>query len=116
MIDNNTKFSPVAFWAKLPHPMRFHEATSVATDSNDNVYVYNRGLFPLIIFDKEGNYINHWGQGEFDRPHGIRIDENDDLFRLKGSCFSFWDNRRGERFKTPFLLTMQQLDYQIQLY
>ena len=51
MIDNNTKFSPVAFWAKLPHPMRFHEATSVATDSNDNVYVYNRGLFPLIIFD-----------------------------------------------------------------
>ena len=82
MIDNNTKFSPVAFWAKLPHPMRFHEATSVATDSNDNVYVYNRGLFPLIIFDKEGNYINHWGQGEFDRPHGIRIDENDDLFLI----------------------------------
>ena len=82
MIDNKTKFDPVPFWAKLPHPMRFHEATSVATDSDDNVYVYNRGLFPLIIFDKNGNYLNHWGEGEFDRPHGIRVDDNDDLFLI----------------------------------
>ena len=51
------KYSPVPLWAKLPHPMRFHEATSVATDSEDNVYVFNRGLYPLIIFDKNGNYL-----------------------------------------------------------
>ena len=25
------KYSPVPLWAKLPHPMRFQEATSVAT-------------------------------------------------------------------------------------
>lgn len=76
------KYSPVPLWAKLPHPMRFHEATSVATDSEDNVYVFNRGLYPLIIFDKNGNYLNHWGVGEFNRPHGIRIDKNNDLFLI----------------------------------
>ena len=57
MTLKNKNYQPVPLWAKLPHPMRFQEATSVATDSNDNVYVFNRGLFPLIIFDKEGNYI-----------------------------------------------------------
>ncbi len=82
MISATQKYTPVPLWAKLPHPMRFHEATSVATDSEDNVYVFNRGLYPLIIFDKVGNYINHWGEGEFNRPHGIRIDKNDDLFLI----------------------------------
>tara|TARA_B100001079_G_scaffold214141_1_gene188645 strand:+ start:423 stop:1367 length:945 start_codon:yes stop_codon:yes gene_type:complete len=81
-ITKDTVFKPVPMWAKLPHPMRFHEATSVATDSEDNVYVFNRGAYPLIIFDKEGNYLSHWGEGEFDRPHGIRIDQNDNLFLI----------------------------------
>ena len=81
-ITKDTVFKPQPMWAKLPHPMRFHEATSVATDSEDNVYVFNRGAYPLIIFDKEGNYLSHWGEGEFDRPHGIRIDQNDDLFLI----------------------------------
>ena len=81
-ITKDTVFKPEPMWAKLPHPMRFHEATSVATDSKDNVYVFNRGAYPLIIFDKEGNYLSHWGEGEFDRPHGIRIDQNDDLFLI----------------------------------
>ena len=32
-ITKDTVFKPESMWAKLPHPMRFHEATSVATDS-----------------------------------------------------------------------------------
>ncbi|NCG34665.1 MAG: peptidylglycine alpha-amidating monooxygenase [Dehalococcoidales bacterium] len=81
-MNKNNSYTPEPLWAKLPHPMRFQEATSVATDSNDDVYVFNRGAYPLIIFDKKGNYKNHWGVGEFDRPHGIRIDKNDDLFLI----------------------------------
>ena len=37
MTLKNKNYQPVPLWAKLPHPMRFQEATSVATDSNDNV-------------------------------------------------------------------------------
>ena len=75
-----TKYEPVPFWAKLPHPMTFKEATSVAVDSQDRVYVFNRGKWPLVIFDRDGNFLETWGAGEFDRPHGITIDGEDNLY------------------------------------
>jgi len=75
-----TIYEPAPLWAKVPHPMRFKEATSVAVDSKDNVYVFNRGPNPVIIFDKEGNFLETWGAGEFTRPHGITIDAEDNLF------------------------------------
>lgn len=81
-VTADTKFEPVFGWAKLPHPMNFKEATSVAVDSEDNVYVFNRGNWPLMVFDREGNFLSEWGQGEFDRPHGIRIDQEDNLYLI----------------------------------
>ena len=69
-----TVYEPVPYWAKLPHPMFFKEATSVAVDSNDNVYVFGRGVHPIIIFDRDGNFLETWGADEFVRPHGITID------------------------------------------
>jgi hypothetical protein len=60
--------------------MFFKEATSVAVDSKDRVYVFNRGPNPVIVFDRSGNYLETWGAGKFNRPHGIHIDTNDDLF------------------------------------
>jgi len=73
-------YEPVPFWAKLPHPMFFKEATSVAVDSKDRVYVFNRGANPVIVLDREGNFLETWGAGRFNRPHGIYIDAKDDLF------------------------------------
>ena len=77
---SETVYEPVPYWAKLPHPMFFKEATSVAVDSNDNVYVFNRGDHPLMIFDRDGNFLETWGAGEFVRPHGITIDADDNLY------------------------------------
>ena len=79
-VTASTKFEPEFGWAKLPHPMSFKEATSVAVDSEDNVYVYSRGNWPVMVFDKDGNFLSDWGAGEFDRPHGIRIDADDNLY------------------------------------
>ena len=79
----NSNYSPVPNWCKLPYGMTFkNDATSVAVDSKDNVYVFCRGPVPLFIFDSEGNYINSWGEGEFLRPHGICLDKNDDLYLI----------------------------------
>lgn len=77
---NHMPYQPVPYWAKLPHPMTFKEATSVAVDSHDRVYVFNRGDWPVIVFDADGNFIETWGAGEFDRPHGIFVDDDDNLF------------------------------------
>ncbi len=73
-------YEPVPYWAKLPHPMMFKEATSVAVDSQDRVYVFNRGDWPVVVFDADGNFLETWGAGEFDRPHGIFIDDEDNLY------------------------------------
>ena len=73
-------YQPVPYWAKLPHPMSFKEATSVAVDSEDRVYVFNRGNWPMMIFDADGNFLETWGSGEFNRPHGIFIDGDDNLY------------------------------------
>jgi len=67
-------------WAKLPEGWSFHEVVDVAVDSKDRVYVFCRGEHPLIIFDREGNFMNSWGEGQFQRPHGITIGPDDILY------------------------------------
>ena len=38
-------------WGDLPEGWTYKEATAVALDSKDNVYVFNRGGHPVIVFD-----------------------------------------------------------------
>ncbi|NQW16835.1 MAG: peptidylglycine alpha-amidating monooxygenase [Chloroflexi bacterium] len=82
-VTPQTKFEPVPRWAKVPHGITFRgDATSVAVDSKDNVYVFSRGNVPVTIFDSDGNYLGGWGEGEFIRPHGIFIDHNDEVYLI----------------------------------
>jgi outer membrane protein assembly factor BamB len=48
----------------------------VATDSQDRVFVFNRGEHPVIIYDRDGQFIGSWGEGLFTRPHGITIHDD----------------------------------------
>ena len=75
-----SKYSVVSDWGQLPDGWTFYEATSVAVDSQDRVYVFNRGEHPIVVFDRQGNFVDSWGEGEFQRPHGIWIDRDDQLF------------------------------------
>ncbi len=79
---SRTKYEPVFGWPALPHPMAFKEATSVGVDSGDRVYVFNRGRWPLTVFEKDGRFVESWGAGEFDRPHGIHVDPDDNLWLI----------------------------------
>jgi hypothetical protein len=64
-------------WEKLPEGWSFTEVAGVAVDSHDRVYVFCRGDHPLIVFDKEGKFLNAWGENTFTMPHGIFIDRED---------------------------------------
>jgi len=66
-------YKPMEKWGALPDGMRFVEATSVAVDTNDDVYVFNRGKHPVIVFDRAGRFKRTWGEGLFRRAHGIMI-------------------------------------------
>ena len=74
------RYRVVEDWAKLPEGWEFKDAAAVACDSKDNVYVFNRGEHPMIVFDREGNFLKSWGEGSYPRAHGLHIDANDILY------------------------------------
>ena len=67
-------------WAKLPAGWSWTEVVGVATDSNDRVLVFARGVHPVTIFDRSGAWLGGWGEGLFDRPHGIVIGPDDAVY------------------------------------
>jgi hypothetical protein len=64
-------YEPVENWAKLPPGWSFKEIGGVGVDRNDNVFVFNRGEHPMIVFDREGNFLRSFGEGLFPRAHGV---------------------------------------------
>jgi DNA-binding beta-propeller fold protein YncE len=73
-------YAAVPGWGKLPDGWSFVEATAVGVDSKDNVYVYNRGAHPVIIFDRHGKFLRSWGEGMTSRAHGITIGPDDTIW------------------------------------
>ncbi len=62
-------------WGTLPDGWTsFSDVVGVQVDSEDRVIVFNRGDHPVIVFDREGNFVSSWGEGAFNRPHGLAID------------------------------------------
>jgi hypothetical protein len=50
-------YRAVEGWGQLPEGWSFVEATSVGVDARDNVYVFNRGAHPVIVFDRDGRFL-----------------------------------------------------------
>jgi len=60
-------------WGRLPRGWSLGDVGGVAVDAADNVFVFNRGPRPMIVFDRDGEVLTHWGEGVFTRPHGVDI-------------------------------------------
>ncbi|MEE8395047.1 MAG: peptidyl-alpha-hydroxyglycine alpha-amidating lyase family protein [bacterium] len=78
--QSGIEYEVVRGWERLPEGWAFTEVVGVAVDSRDRVYVFCRGEHPLIVFDKEGRFLDAWGEGMFRRPHGITIAAGDQLW------------------------------------
>src|SRR5581483_9878653 len=77
-------------WPSVPPQWKLGDASSIAIDAQDNVWVLHRprtlkpeqasmAAPPVIVFDAHGNYIKSWGGTgngyEWpEREHGIHID------------------------------------------
>ena len=73
------KFEYYPDWAVLPNNEKLGTVSAVATDSNNNVYVFQRKDPPVLVFDETGTFLNSWGNGVFVSPHGLYI-ENDIVY------------------------------------
>jgi DNA-binding beta-propeller fold protein YncE len=60
-------------WARLPAGWTFGGVSAVATDSQNRVYAFQRKDPPILVFDRDGNYLSSWGTSAFADPHGINI-------------------------------------------
>ena len=77
-------------WPKVPAKWKLGDASSIAIDAQDNVWVLHRprtlkpdqaamAAPPVMVFDGAGNYIKSWGGAASgydwpEREHGIHID------------------------------------------
>ena len=67
-------------WAQLPEGWSFREVAAVGVDAQDNVYAFNRGTHPMIVFDREGHFLRSWGEGVFTCAHGITMGPDGTVF------------------------------------
>ena len=72
-------YEPVADWAKLPEGWTLGQ-TAIVTDSEDRVYLFNRSDHPLIVLDRDGNFLSSWGEGVLTDAHGMYIDADNNLY------------------------------------
>ena len=67
-------------WARPPEACEMM-AASVTVDAQDRVYCFNRGKeHPVIVFDRDGNFLSSWGAGLFAFPHTIRVTRDNNLW------------------------------------
>ena len=72
-------YEMVEDWAKLPAGWTLGQ-TAIVTDSQDRVYLFNRSEHPLIVLDRDGNFLSSWGEGVLTDAHGMYIDADDNLY------------------------------------
>ena len=73
-------YSVIENWEQLPPGYDWSETAGVSTDAEDNVYVFNRGKHPMMIFNSAGKFLGSWGEGIFVRPHGVSQGPDNTLY------------------------------------
>ena len=91
------RYEVVEGWGKLPDGWQLGAVPAIACDAQDRVYIYSRSERPLIIFDREGNFLTTWGDGLLQDAHGIYIDAEDNVYCVEREphCVRKF-NRHGE--------------------
>ena len=71
-------------WAQLPKGMNFGECSGVDVDKSDNVWVFNRGHYPMIELDRNGKVLQAWDEDTFrvKSSHGVRVDADGNIWTV----------------------------------
>ncbi len=68
-------------WGTLPDGWKWNLAVGVGIDSQQRIYVYNRGGdHPMMVFDTDGNLLDSWGEDVFKGPHMVTVGPDDTLY------------------------------------
>ena len=64
----------------FPEEMIAGEASGIALNSKGHIFLFQRTKPMLAEYDEHGNYVRSLGEGLFTHPHGLRIDEEDNIW------------------------------------
>jgi sugar lactone lactonase YvrE len=79
--SGSLQYELVEGWEQLPPGYRHADVAGVSTDSAGNVYLFCRGDHPVMIYDRDGQFLDAWGEGEFSyRTHGMHMAKDDSLY------------------------------------
>ena len=73
------RYELVEGWGTLPDGWTLGQ-TSIFTDSEDRVFLFNRSDHPMIVLDRAGHVTDSWGAGLLTSAHGGTIDSDDYLY------------------------------------
>lgn len=78
---NGLGYRVVHGWPTLPEGFSFGQVSGLGTDSHNRVWVFHRGIHPVMCFQSQsGRLVSFWGDGFFDTPHGLTVDGRDHLW------------------------------------
>lgn len=73
-------YRPVPHGLQIPDDVEMGAPSSVAWTARNRLLVFNRGPNPLMEFDADGAFVRSWGQGQYVRPHGMRLDAEENIW------------------------------------
>ena len=75
-------FHVAADWPQMPKGYNFGEASGVDVDRQGNVWVFNRGHWPVMEFDRGGKMLQAWTAETFPvkSAHGLRVGPDGSLW------------------------------------
>ncbi len=73
-------YRPVPHGLQIPDDVEMGAPSSVAWTATNRLLVFNRGPNPLVEFDADGAFVRSWGQGQYVRPHGMRLDAEGNIW------------------------------------
>lgn len=71
-------FELVPNWEQCPEGDDYQhmDVADVACDSQDRVYLHTRKGDRVMVYEEDGRFIRKWGDGVFNRAHGIAIHDD----------------------------------------
>jgi DNA-binding beta-propeller fold protein YncE len=71
-----------ANWPDLPKGFNFGECSGVDVDKDGNVWVFNRGHWPMMEFDRKGKLLQSWTEETLSvtSAHGVRVGPDGNLW------------------------------------
>ena len=75
------RYEVIDDWGSLPLGWTYGVVTGVTVDSQGRVYICQQQQDPpVLVFDREGNYLDSWGTGTIVEPHTIYMGSDDLIY------------------------------------